>query len=611
MAAAVKSTVKTYFETGDKPIQSEFETFIDSYTDGFTFASSPTVNDDTADGYVVGTHWINTATQDIFICTNTTAGAAVWKGLITGSVAANQVAFGSAANAIQGSADFTYDGTTFTTKTGVFNGTLSVAPVATTGAPNPGILLTAAAHTALTASTEFNAVFINGAVTQEFATGALTTQRFFRVDAPTYSAVGASTITNAATFAVSGAPVAGANATITNRYSIWSQNGTVRMDDIVAAGSGSLAGSVLDLAQTWNTTGSPSAIKLNVTNTARGASSKMLDLQQGGASFFYIDLNGYPVLGYNTNSSQRAYLYVGGNAAANQRLYWDTLRANQLTLAQTSQLNGHDGGITFTLNAGTVIAHNGVGTALILQGSSAWVNPPASPVQLAKHGGNVTVIGGNAVTGATHTGQGGRIYIYGGIANNAGGTPGAFIDGDVHLAVTAANAAIGRVAIGTTTLGAVAKLTINAPVTTDALAGVLITSPVATHKTLVLQGYTAQSANLQEWQTSAGAVVAYISPTGVVFSSTYFRNTPQEVTTAATTTAITSGRVKATGTTAGQTLTMPAGVAGTDVFIRNAATVPVTVARAGADTIEGATTFVLNPNESISLTFVGTDWTVF
>jgi hypothetical protein len=57
----------------------------------------------------------------------------------------------------------------------------------------------------------------------------------------------------------------------------------------VLAGSGSLAGSALNLAQTWNTTGAPTAIKLNVTNTASGAASNLLDLQVDTVSKFKVN----------------------------------------------------------------------------------------------------------------------------------------------------------------------------------------------------------------------------------------------------------------------------------------------------------------------------------
>jgi hypothetical protein len=95
--------------------------------------------------------------------------------------------------------------------------TVSAAPPASTGAPARLVDLTAAAHTALTASTEYNDVYWNLARTVQFATGAITTQRAIRFSAPTYSFVAASTITNAATVEIEGPPISGTNATITNR----------------------------------------------------------------------------------------------------------------------------------------------------------------------------------------------------------------------------------------------------------------------------------------------------------------------------------------------------------------------------------------------------------
>ena len=74
---------------------------------------------------------------------------------------------------------------------------------------------------------------------------------------------------------------------------------------------------------------------------------------------------------------------------------------------------------------------------------------------------------------------------------------------------------------------------------------------------------------------------------------------------------ITKFKTLFTGSTVGQVLTLPTGTPGVEYQIRNSGSVAVTVARSSSDTIEGATTFVLNPGEAISLTFVGTDWTVF
>jgi hypothetical protein len=63
-------------------------------------------------------------------------------------------------------------------------------------------------------------------------------------------------------------------------------NATSKLDilDTVLAGSAALAGSVLNLAQTWNTTGVPTALLLNVTDTASNGFSKLFDFQVGGLS---------------------------------------------------------------------------------------------------------------------------------------------------------------------------------------------------------------------------------------------------------------------------------------------------------------------------------------
>ncbi len=52
--------------------------------------------------------------------------------------------------------------------------------------------------------------------------------------------------------------------------------------------TGSNAQSLIDLAGTWNTTGNPTAIKLNITNTTSGANAYLLDLQVGGIPQFTV-----------------------------------------------------------------------------------------------------------------------------------------------------------------------------------------------------------------------------------------------------------------------------------------------------------------------------------
>jgi len=100
--------------------------------------------------------------------------------------------------------------------------------VSTSGSPTL-FTVTGAAHTTLTASTEATDVNFNLARTVQFATGALTTQRAFRIQAPTYAFAGASTITTASTLSISGPPIAGTNATITNAYALNVESGETRL----------------------------------------------------------------------------------------------------------------------------------------------------------------------------------------------------------------------------------------------------------------------------------------------------------------------------------------------------------------------------------------------
>lgn len=98
-----------------------------------------------------------------------------------------------------------------------------------TGARSSGVAryftIQTPADTSLTASTESIGVQVGGdssaaTVIRQHATGALTTQREYVFVAPTYSFVGASTVTTAATVAITGEPVLGTNATFTNRAAL-------------------------------------------------------------------------------------------------------------------------------------------------------------------------------------------------------------------------------------------------------------------------------------------------------------------------------------------------------------------------------------------------------
>lgn len=108
--------------------------------------------------------------------------------------------------------------------TGSPNAAAVVQPVNTTGSPT-AFRVTGGAHTTLTASTEASDVVLNLARTVQFATGNIAAQRAVRVQAPTYGFVAASTITDAATVSISGAPIPGSAATFTRAVALWLESG--------------------------------------------------------------------------------------------------------------------------------------------------------------------------------------------------------------------------------------------------------------------------------------------------------------------------------------------------------------------------------------------------
>lgn len=90
--------------------------------------------------------------------------------------------------------------------------------------------ISCATLTGQTASTEINDFHLNNTRTITSAAGAVTAQRSARFGQVTYAFNSASTIADAASLAVLGAPIAGTNATITRAMAIWAQAGVCRFD---------------------------------------------------------------------------------------------------------------------------------------------------------------------------------------------------------------------------------------------------------------------------------------------------------------------------------------------------------------------------------------------
>lgn len=72
--------------------------------------------------------------------------------------------------------------------------------------------------------------------------------------------------------------------------------------------TGSSAVSMFDLAGTWNTSGTPTLLKANVTDTASAAASLLLDLQVGGSSKMSISKSGSLGFGIDGNTREQTFI---------------------------------------------------------------------------------------------------------------------------------------------------------------------------------------------------------------------------------------------------------------------------------------------------------------
>jgi hypothetical protein len=120
--------------------------------------------------------------------------------------------------------------------------------------------------------------------------------------------------------------------------------------------TGSAAGSAFSVSQTWNTTGNPSLVQGYVTNTASGASAKLLDLGVGSTTRLNLDLSGH--LYTNATDDYAAYGFlnsargIGYNSANEKMLMYANasgvvnagVDSNGLFLPQTGNLSWSSSG---------------------------------------------------------------------------------------------------------------------------------------------------------------------------------------------------------------------------------------------------------------------------
>lgn len=151
--------------------------------------------------------------------------------------------------------------------------------------------------------------------------------------------------------------------------------------------TGSNNQSALDISGTWNTTGTPTLIKANVTNTASSANSLLMNLQVNSINSFGVNQNGGIILG---NESVRimptAAAFGSSNISGTNLEFVSTTSTQQFT-------NG-----AFMFRAGNTIT-NTIGGSLIFTRATFAPTTSGAPYSILQLGSTINQTGGaNGIT---------------------------------------------------------------------------------------------------------------------------------------------------------------------------------------------------------------------
>ena len=217
------------------------------------------------------------------------------------------------------------------------------------------------AHTTLAASVEASDVIYSLSRIVQFATGAQVQLRAVRVEPPTYAFVGASVVDMAATFTITGQPVAGANATLTAKAALYVQAGYTRLAGRVVLGTPT---AVLDDDSIWFSFTPTTNYTAAMTQIARWNFGSHSGLSASTESLDLNVISSLKTLATGALALQRWHLFQSPRIGF--------VAASTVTLAATIAIDGSprvDANATLTKSA-----------AILIQQSAAPTNPTNSEV---------------------------------------------------------------------------------------------------------------------------------------------------------------------------------------------------------------------------------------
>ncbi len=163
------------------------------------------------------------------------------------------------------------------------------------------------ALTSLASTVERSSSIYDYSAIKQWLAGAIAKQRESVTIASTYSFTGASTVTDAATFSIEGAPIEGTNATITNAYALWVESGISKFSGRVQETQGA------DVASATNITLGADGNSFELTGTTQ-VDLILITGWQNGATITLIANESVTVADAVATSGSNVTIHLAGSA---------------------------------------------------------------------------------------------------------------------------------------------------------------------------------------------------------------------------------------------------------------------------------------------------------